>query len=84
MTNDQLYKQLTDIFHNLFDDNSIVLSSTTTAADVPGWDSFAHINLMLTVESEFGVKFRASDLEQMHSVGDIVGFIMHKRVQTSL
>ncbi len=40
-----IYAKLTDIFHDLFDDDSIVVTPELTAKDVDGWDSLAHIRL---------------------------------------
>ena len=47
------------IFHDVFDDNSIVLGDETSARTVRGWDSVANIRLMLSIEDEFGFKFEA-------------------------
>jgi acyl carrier protein len=74
MQESEIYARLSKIFLNIFDEE-ISLSPDTTAQDVDGWDSFTHINLILAIESAFGVKFKSSDLDQMHSVGDIVDFI---------
>ena len=81
MTSDQVYTRLSSIFRNLFDDETVVLTPETTAADIAGWDSMAHINLLLTIQSEFGVSFKAADIEQMHSVKDLVDFIMQKQAK---
>jgi acyl carrier protein len=48
-----IYAKLTTAFHEVFDDDGIVLSANTSAGDVIGWDSFAHIRLMLTIERAF-------------------------------
>jgi acyl carrier protein len=74
----EVYARLAGIFQEIFD-GDIALSPGTTAQDVEGWDSFAHINLVLAVESEFGVRFSSSDVERMVSVGDMVAFIAGRR-----
>lgn len=61
MQQSEIYAQLTAIFHDLFDDDSIVLTPQLTAADVPDWDSFNHINLIVAVESRFKIKFQTAD-----------------------
>ena len=40
MTTDEIYVRLTELFHELFSDDSIVLTPATTADDIDGWDSF--------------------------------------------
>lgn len=78
MTTEQIYAQLTDIFRDLFDDDSIVLTPETTAADVPGWDSFNHINLIVATEARFKIKFRTAEIESLRNVGHFVEVIQSK------
>jgi len=78
MQQQDIYAQLTTIFHDLFDDDTIVLNPSLTAADVPEWDSFNHINLIVAIESRFGVKFQTAELESMHTVGHLADLIQSK------
>ena len=78
-TND-LYGELTPIFRDLFDDESLVLTPELTAAEVPEWDSFNHINLVVAIESHFGVKFQTAELESLQSVGQLVDLLQKKLV----
>jgi acyl carrier protein len=78
MQNADIYAKLTAIFHDLFDDNSLVLTPELTAADVPEWDSFNHINLIVAVETTFKIKFQTAELEQLHTVGHLVSLITSK------
>jgi acyl carrier protein len=77
------YKQLTEIFRDLFDDESIILTPDTTAADIPDWDSLHHINLIVAVEGRFGIKFKTAELEVLHNVGDLAGLIEQKTKRTA-
>ena len=78
MQQEDIYAQLTPIFHDLFDDDTIVLSPGLTAADVPEWDSFNHINLIVAIESRFGIKFQTAELESIHTVGHLADIIQTK------
>jgi acyl carrier protein len=69
----EVYLKLRKIFRDAFDQD-IDLRSGTTAQDVDGWDSFAHISLILAIEQEFGIRFATADVERMQSVGDLVTF----------
>jgi acyl carrier protein len=80
LTNEQIYTQLTEIFRDLFDDDSIVLTPETTAADITGWDSFNHINLIVATEVRFGIKFKTAEIESLHNVGHLVDVIAAKLV----
>jgi acyl carrier protein len=78
MQQDEIYAQLTAIFHDLFDDDTLVFTPRLTAADVPEWDSFNHINLIVAIESRFKIKFQTAELESMHSVGHLADLIHAK------
>jgi len=53
MDNEDILKQLTDLFVDVLDNNEIVLTDSTTAADVAEWDSLTHIQLIVTIEKHF-------------------------------
>lgn len=78
MNEAEIYAGLTTAFHDVFDDDDIVLSSNMAAPDVRGWDSLAHIRLMLTVERKFKLKFSASEVANLKNVGELVGLIQSK------
>jgi acyl carrier protein len=81
LTNEQIYSQLTEIFHDQFDDDSIVLTRETTAADIDGWDSFNHVNLLIAIEVKCGIKFRTAETESLYNVGHLVQMIQTKLEQ---
>jgi acyl carrier protein len=78
MTEDAILKELTEIFHQVFDDDSIVLTTSTTAADVAEWDSVNHVSLIVAVEIQFGIKFQTAEVEDLKNVGDFVALIAKK------
>jgi acyl carrier protein len=78
MTNEQIYAKLTELFRELFADDAIVLTSETTAEDIDGWDSFNHISIIVAVETRFGVKMHANEIECLKNVGDLVAAIAAK------
>ena len=66
-----LHDRLEDVFRQVLDDDDIELQDQTTAADVEGWDSLAHITLMFTIENEFGVQFNAEEFGLIENVGEL-------------
>ena len=78
MENAHLYSRLTSIFREVFDDDTIVLTPNTTAADIQDWDSAAHVGLIVSIEERMNVKFKSSELEALHNVGSLVGILEYK------
>lgn len=75
MEQNAIYDKLTEILRNVFDDDDLVARPDLTAAQVDGWDSFAHLRLMLAVEKAFKVNFSASQISGMKNVGELVELI---------
>jgi len=83
MSDIEIYAALTEIFHDLFGDDSIVLKPETAAADIEGWDSFNHVNLIVATEVRFGVTFQTKEIEKLTNVGDLVTAIKQKLAANS-
>ena len=77
MTNSYI-DRLTPVFHEVFGDDDLVLTPETTADDVDGWDSLAHIRLILSVQKAFGVKFSPAETSRLKNVGELAGLIEKK------
>ena len=76
MTREEVYERLNKVFREILDDDSIELHDETVADDVDGWDSFEHINLVVAVEKEFGIRTFATLDEAMANVGEMVDIIL--------
>lgn len=77
MQSDLLHR-LQPIFQHVFENRSLVVTRESNALTVDGWDSLAHVNIIAAVEEEFDVRFALGELEELHSVGDIVELITRK------
>ncbi len=78
-SNDAIYDGLNEIFRDLFGDDTISLGPDATAADIAEWNSFNHINIVVAVESRFGIKFNTVEVEGLKNVGDMVELIERKQ-----
>lgn len=76
MTKEGVFERLQNVFREVFDDNEIVISESTTAEDIDDWDSFEHINLILAVEEEFNFKFPMGKVSIMKNVGEMADIIL--------
>ncbi len=70
-----VHEQLEEVFRAVFNDDSIRLEDGTTAKDIPGWDSVAHINLMLSIEQSFNVQFRGDQFSKFENIGELKAFL---------
>ena len=63
------------IFRDVFDDDELVVTAETSAADIEDWDSLMHVTLILEIESAFKVRFSSGDVANLDSVGDLCALI---------
>lgn len=76
---DDIYQDLTPVFQEVFDDESVVVTPELTARDVADWDSLSHIRLMVAIEQRFAIHFSASEITSFKNVGELVASIQAKR-----
>jgi acyl carrier protein len=77
LSKDAILEDLNRIFCEVLLDE-VRLTSSTTAADVEGWDSLTHISLMLAVEETFKVRFGLGELDRTKNVGELINVIVDK------
>lgn len=75
MKQTEIYDRLNALFNEVFLREDIKLSPATTAADIEGWDSFRHIELMLVIETRFNIQFHSRELDEMKNIGDLIRVI---------
>lgn len=75
MTREEIMKQLNEVFCEVFDDEDIRITETTTANDIEDWDSLMHISLVNAVEMAFDVRFEMKDIVKWKNVGEMVDVI---------
>ena len=78
MKKEEIYERLNNVFRDIFDDDSIVVKPETTSNDIEDWDSLEHINLIVAVEQEFGMKFNMNEVTSMKNVGEMVKIILDR------
>jgi acyl carrier protein len=74
----EIIAELQPIFADILDLPDLQLFAATTAADVEGWDSLAHINLVVAIEKRYKVKFALGELQELKNVGDMANLIIKK------
>jgi acyl carrier protein len=77
-TEAEVYDALTEIFHDVFMRDDLVLRPELSAKDVQGWDSFKQIEIIMAVEERFDMKFTTRELDSLQNVGDLVQSVVAK------
>ena len=76
MERGDLIGEVQEIFRESFDDDELELAESVTAADIPGWDSLMHINLIIAIENHFGIKFATAEISELKNEEKNVGSLL--------
>jgi acyl carrier protein len=68
-------RDLQQIFREVLKEPDLKIKDNLTAADVRGWDSFAHVKLILQLEKTYNTRFSTEDIATMKCVGDLVNML---------
>lgn len=73
---DAIRNRLKTVFQEAFDDDELEIFDEMTAADYDEWDSVAHITLVLSIETEFGITLNATEVGGLENVGGMIELLM--------
>jgi acyl carrier protein len=78
MPEPEIIKQIESVVAEVLGLDALALSPDTTAESVEGWDSLAHIQIVVGLERAFGIRFNAAELIDYQNVGALADGIQHK------
>ena len=71
----EIYAALEEIFADVFMRDEMKLTPELSAKDVPGWDSFKQIEILVATEERFGFKLNTREIDALKNVGDLARVI---------
>ena len=78
MTRVEIMDKVNEIFRDVFDDDTLVITDSTNSDDIEDWDSLEHISLVVSMENEFNLKFDLKEVNKLANVGEMVDLIASK------
>jgi acyl carrier protein len=75
---DNLLPEVQEIFRDVFDRPGLVITRESSAATVDDWDSLTHINLIMSIERKYKIKFALGELKELENVGDLLDLTRKK------
>jgi acyl carrier protein len=73
---EQLRNEAEQIFRDVFGDSQLVLRDDMRAEEIPGWDSLAHLNLVIAMEKRLGIRFSNTEISQLKEDGQTIGTML--------
>jgi acyl carrier protein len=81
MDSSAIIQDLQPIFADILDLPDIHLQPGSNASNVEGWDSLAHVNLVVAIEKRYKIKFALGELQDLKNVGEMADLILKKTQQ---
>lgn len=73
-----IIKDIQPIFRDVLDVPDLQLSRQSNASNVEGWDSLAHVNLVMAIEKRYKIKIALGELHDLKNVGEMADLIQKK------
>ena len=78
MSREEIMEKVNEIFRDVFDDDTLIITDSTNSDDIEDWDSLEHISLIISMEKEFNLKFDIKEVNKLENVGQMVDMIREK------
>jgi acyl carrier protein len=78
MDSASIIKEIQPIFRDVLDLPDLQLTRQGNASNVEGWDSLAHVNLVMAIEKRFKIKIALGELQDLKNVGEMADLIQRK------
>lgn len=76
MNEEAVLQRIETIVRDVLDSDSVKLTRSTVAEQVPDWDSLAQVQIIVAVEKEFRIRFDVDELGSFENVGALVDAVM--------
>lgn len=74
-----LLDELRAVFAEVFNISATEIKSETQFGELPQWDSMGHMDLMVALESKFGVEINAETISQLVNIPAIIAHVQAKQ-----
>jgi acyl carrier protein len=78
MERTEVLSTVAGVAKEVFNRPDFEFSDTTTASELHEWDSLSNIELIVRLESDFGVQFELGELQDLPDLGALVSLILTK------
>lgn len=77
-TAEDVFRRMTEVMRSVFEEPDLAVSAATTARDIEAWDSLRNVELMVALQSEFGIRFTTGEMTALKNAGELAAAIVRK------
>ena len=78
MNNEMILDSVQDIFRDIFDKDTLIISYKTSSEDLEHWYSLNHILLLSAVQEEFNIEIGLEEMQLVNNVSTLLNIIKNK------
>ncbi len=78
MSQNNTTDRVQEILRDVLQQPDLIVTRESSALNVKGWDSLAHVDILWNVEHEFSVKFALGEIQDLKNVGGLVDLLERK------
>ena len=78
MERTEVLRKVQELLSEIIDNEELELTEESLPQTVEDWDSLAHFQLVMEIQTEFGIKIGAGEIQSWKNVGDIINTILGK------
>ena len=78
MNKKDIFNKVQDVFIDVFDDENLEINNSTNSEHIEEWDSLNHIQLVLSIEKFFSVRFKTGEIQSLKDVGEMIDLLEEK------
>jgi len=78
MDKSEILKIIRSILCDIFNDPTLMVTEDTNAQNIERWDSITHVNILMTVERTFKIRFSLGEIKKLRNVGEMVSLVSQK------
>ena len=67
-----------EIFRDIFDKDTLIISYKTSPEDIEHWDSLNHILLLSAIQEEFNIEIGLEEMQLVNDVSTLLNIIKNK------
>ena len=76
MERKKVFEKMVEICRDIFENDKLVVTELTNAADVENWDSLTHLSLINELEETFKIAFTLDEITKSKNLGELLNAIM--------
>ena len=78
MNREIIFNRVQEIFRDVFDEDTLMISDKTSSDDIEDWDSLNHILLLSSIQDEFKITISLEEMQSQSNVESLVKIIISK------